>query len=369
MTRRYSVIIPAILFIGIVCASCQGAGVRDDSSFKIGFPFISASTDPTILSIIANVRDVVEAAGGQFIIVDSNMTADNLINNITDLISQGVDGIVLMPALDSMLPIVDKMCSDAGVYYSTMFRAINNDMIREEIHKSEYFAGSTFEDDEECAYNIAVSMHDMGVKNLFAINIARGDSSSDRRDRGINRAVQDTGMNLLGTTYGISTPSDMEKTIESCVSAYPELDGILIAGTYCDAALPTIQAVLSDKGKAGAIIVGRIDYDFTMGLYLEAGTFHVAYGGQQQIDPLLSAVILVNKVLGTPIDDGGASVNLTIKYHQLTSANEAELYLDSFLVNRAIFNHEEIQNTLLKSNNANLSEAYLKRLVENFTIE
>ena len=120
--------------------------------------------------------------------------------------------------------------------------------------------------------------------------------------------------------------------------------------------------------KEGIVKVGRIDFDFTMGSYLEDGTFHVAYGGQQQIDPLLSTVILVNKVLGTPINENGASVNLTINYRQLTSAHEAKLYLENFLVDRAIFTHEEIQNNLLKSNNMNLNEAYLEQIVENFTI-
>ena len=79
------------------------------------------------------------------------------------------------------------------------------------------------------------------------------------------------------------------------------MNGILVSGTYCGGAIPTIEKALADHDKDGEIKVGRIDFETTLGDYLKEGTFHVSYGGQQQIDPLMSAVILVNKVIGTPI--------------------------------------------------------------------
>lgn len=107
------------------------AGTTDATipSFKIGMPWWT-STDPSIVSIENNVKAAVEAAGGELIEVDSDMSADTLIDNITELISRDVDGILLMPASDSMLPTVDQMCSDAGVYYATYFRDIHDETIK-----------------------------------------------------------------------------------------------------------------------------------------------------------------------------------------------------------------------------------------------
>ena len=92
-------------------------------------------------------------------------------------------------------------------------------------------------------------MAEMGVKNLCAINIAKGDTSSDLRDKGTAMGVEAAGINLLNTTYGITVTTDMTKTINSYIAAYPEMDGILLLGTYCPSALPTIEKALADNGK------------------------------------------------------------------------------------------------------------------------
>ena len=68
----------------------------DPEPFTIGFPWATASTDPTFVSIVNNVRAAVESAGGELVLVESDLTADTLINNISELISRGVDGIIFM---------------------------------------------------------------------------------------------------------------------------------------------------------------------------------------------------------------------------------------------------------------------------------
>ena len=339
----------------------------DPEPFTIGFPWATSSTDPTFVSITNNVRAAVEAAGGELVVVESDLSADGMINNISDLISRGVNGIIFMPASDSMLPTVNQMCSEAGVYYATMFRTINDDDIRSEIYGSEYFAGGCNEDDADCAYNITKSMVDMGVSNLCVINIAKGDTSSDLRDSGIEKAVEETEINLLNTTYGITVQTDMTKTIESYIAAYPELDGILLAGTYCDAALPTIEKALADHDMAGKVKVGRIDFDFTMGEYLADGSFHVAYGGQQQIDPLMSTVILVNKTIGTPIVEDGPFILIT-DYLELTSSDEADNFLNYFLGDDAVYTADEIKTSMIKYYDSSLNEDSFKQLVEGFSV-
>lgn len=335
--------------------------------FKIGFPWATSSTDPTFVSIVTNVRAAVESAGGELVLVESNLTADSLINNVNDLISRGVNGIILMPASDSMLPTVDKLCSNAGVYYSTMFRTISDPTIRKQIYSSKYFAGGCNEDDEKCAYNITKTMSQQGVKNLCVINIAKGDTSSDLRDKGVAEGVKETGIKLLNTTYGITVQTDMTKTIESYIAAYPEMDGILLAGTYCPAALPTIEKALSDHNLAGKIKVGRIDFDFTMGQYLANKSFNVAYGGQQQIDPLLSTVILVNSVIGTPIVKDGP-FNLITNYLELTSKTEADDFLTFFLGKTPVYTSDEIKKSLIKYYNPSINEDTFKKAVASFTV-
>lgn len=348
-----------------------GVGVSAESSdpepFTIGFPWDTANTDPTWISIYNNVKAAVESAGGELVNVVTDNSADDLIDNISELISRDVDGILFMPASDSMLPAVDAMCADAGVYWGTMFRTISDEDIRDAMYESEWFAGGCHEDDEACAANIVKAMGEMGVTDLGVINIAKGDTSSDLRDKGAAEGAEEAGVNILNTTYDITVTTDMTKTIESYIAAYPEMNGILVLGTYCEAAIPTIEKALSDHGKAGEIKVGRIDFESTLGDYLSEGSFHVSYGGQQQIDPLVSAVILVNKVIGTPIVEDGPT-NIITPYLELTTAEEAEQFNEYFLGDDAVYTADEIKDSMIKYYDPDVDMDYMNELISTFSI-
>ena len=349
----------------------SGVSVYADNSdpepFKIGFPWDTANTDPTWISIYNNVKAAVESAGGELVNVVTDNSADGLIDNISELISRDVDGILFMPASDSMLPAVDAMCADAGVYWGTMFRTISDDDIREAMYDSEWYAGGCNEDDETFASNIVKSMADMGVTDLGVINIAKGDTSSDLRDKGAAEGAEEAGVNILNTTYDISVTTDMTKTIESYIAAYPEMNGILVLGTYCGGAIPTIEKALADHDKAGDIKVGRIDFETTLGDYLKEGTFNVSYGGQQQIDPLVSAVILVNKVIGTPIVEDGPT-NIITPYLELTTAEEADQFNEYFLGDDAVYTADEIKDKMIKFYNPDIDMDYMNDLISTFSI-
>ena len=349
----------------------SGVSVYADNSdpepFKIGFPWDTANTDPTWISIYNNVKAAVESAGGELVNVITDNSADGLIDNISELISRDVDGILFMPASDSMLPAVDAMCADAGVYWGTMFRTISDDDIREAMYDSEWYAGGCNEDDETCSSNIVKSMADMGVTDLGVINIAKGDTSSDLRDKGAAEGAEEAGVNILNTTYDISVTTDMTKTIESYIAAYPEMNGILVLGTYCGGAIPTIEKALADHDKAGDIKVGRIDFETTLGEYLKEGTFNVSYGGQQQIDPLVSAVILVNKVIGTPIVEDGPT-NIITPYLELTTAEEADQFNEYFLGDDAVYTADEIKDKMIKFYNPDIDMDYMNDLISTFSI-
>lgn len=340
-----------------------------EGSFKIGVPWDTASTDPTWNSVYSHIKLVVEAAGGEVVNVDTDLTAETLIDNIEELISRDVDGILFMQASDTMLPTVDSMCSDAGVYWGTFFRNISDEDIKEAIYSSEYFAGGCFEDDEECVINLMSSMSEMGVTDVGVINIAKGDASSDLRDKGAEIGAERSNINILNTSYNMETTNDITRTMESYIAAYPEMNGVIVLGTYAPAAIPTIIKVIEDQGKTGDIKVGRIDFEVAMAEQMAEGTFHVSYGGQQQIDPMMSAVILVNKVMGTPIVEDGPTIIVT-PYLPLTSAEEAEQYNQYFMGDEFIYYPEEIQELMIRKDDPEhkMNLDYFNDLIDTFSI-
>ena len=361
--------IALVLTLALLCSACLcGVGVAESkASFTIGVPWSTSNTDPTWVSITNIIKAVIESAGGEAIFVETDLTADGLINNITELISRGVDGVLFMPASDSMLLAVDALCSEAGVYWGTFFRTISDDSIRDAVYASEWYAGAVYEDDELCGANIVKTMAEQGVTNLGVINIAKGDTSSDLRDAGAAIGAEEAGVTILNTTYGISVTTDMTKTIESYIAAYPEMDGILLLGTYCADATATILKALSDHGLAGTVKYGRIDCEAGMGEYLDQGVFHVCYGCQQQIDPMIGAVILVNKVMGCPIVEDGPTI-INTPYLPVTTSQEAADFTTYFLDSN-IYTNEEIASTFIKANNPEVSLDYINAILADFSIE
>lgn len=364
MKKLTALILSVLMLLSIHVIS--HAEEKRPEKFTIGIPWSTSNTDPTWVSIINIFKEAVTAAGGETIFVETDLTADGLINNISELISRDVDGIMLMPASDSMLPAVDAMCSEAGVYWGTFFRTISDQGIKEVIYSSPWYAGGCYEDDVACASNIVKAMAGMGVTNLGVVNIAKGDTSSDLRDQGAALGAEEAGVKILNTTYNITVTTDMTKTIESYIAAYPEMDGILLLGTYSADSTATILKALSDHKLTGKVKYGRIDYESDMGKYIEEGAFHVCYGGQQQIDPLISMVILVNKVIGTPIVEEGPTIIIT-PYLELTTAEEAADFTKYFLDSN-IYNSDEIASLMIKFFNPDVSYDYMVELLSNFSV-
>lgn len=347
--------------------SGETQSAENPDHFVLGMPWINNSADPATNSIGDNIRTVVEACGGEVMIVDMDSTPDGLINNISELISRGADAILFMPLAETMLPTVDAMCSEAGVYWGSMLRRITDESIYEQMMKSEYYAGGCYEDDELCGENLLLKMGELGVTNVACINITKGDTSSDLRDSGAAKGAAEAGINIVGTSYGILDPTDMTKTIESYLAAYPELDGIVVLGTYCMGALSIIEKALEDNGKAGEIKVGRIDFEQTMEEYFANGTFHVCYGAQCPIDPIMATVILVNKVIGTPIEEG--PVIIITPYLPLSTAEEAESFTKYFVGDTPIYTKEEVRENLIRFYNPSVDKAYLEEMVAKYSVE
>ena len=356
-----------VLSLTLLCGTLVfSTGVAEEKSFRIGLPWLTSSTDPTFVSITRIITSAIEAAGGEVVISECNLSADGLINSISELISRDVDGILFMPASDSMLMAVDAMCSEAGVYWGTFFRTITDPSIREAVFASPWYAGACYEDDKVCGANLVKGLANLGVTNVGVINISKGDTSSDLRDAGAAAGAEEAGVKILNTTYNITVTTDMTKTIESYIAAYPEMDGIVLLGTYCADATATILKALTEHDLGGKVKYGRIDCEAGMGEYIDQDLLHVVYGCQQQIDPLMGAVIIVNKVMGHPIVEDGPTIIIT-PYLPVTTTEEANDFTKYF-IDTDIYTPEEIASTFIKANKPEINMDYINELLANFSI-
>jgi DNA-binding LacI/PurR family transcriptional regulator len=349
-------------------AASQGAA-GETKPFKIGIMWSQALNDPTYTSALNNVKSAVEGAGGQLVIeYSSDMSAQGEITAIQKILNNdSVNGVIFTPMAESVIPVIQKMCEDAGVYFSMNNRMVTDPDIKAGLMASKYFAGCTFENEEETAKNAVAEMAQTGVKNLCVISGPVGDTASDARDKGIDEAVQQTGIKVLSKVRDLQTAADVTKAVEGFTAAFPDMDGIFVSYTWAQGALPALEKALETKGIAGKIKVGRIDFDNTMQDYFQKGQLNLVYGGQMQIDPYISTSLLVNAVMGTPISD--KPIFAQVSYMKLASAEQAANYSKYLEGKVPAFTADEEKKMLLKSNNKDLNEQSITDIIKNFSLD
>lgn len=161
----------------------------------------------------------------------------------------------------------------------------------------------------------------------------------DAMDKGISMVVQEQ-----GTITGITVAAnvffgkedlfakngfmDIRRMNEETTKA---LEAIGVKGIAPQTLIDTLSfedRKLIELARSMYTKVGRIDFEPTMEEYFENGTFHICYGVQMPYDPFMSAIILINKLIGTPVSDVPAII--VTPYLPLTTAEEAKWY--SYLV-------------------------------------
>ena len=338
----------------------------DSESFKIGIGWFEFN-DPTYDSAFNNIRSAVEAAGGELVVENTtDMTAEGQINTVQKLISMGVDGVIFTPLAQSVIPKLQSMCENAGVYFSMNNRMITDPDIKAGLIASEYFAGCTFENEEETAYKAVLELAEKGVEDLCVISGPTGDTASDARERGIERAVSETGINVLTTIRDLQTAGDVTSAVESFVAAFPDMDGIFVSYTWATGAMPALQKVLETNNLAGEVIVGRIDFDSSMAEYFADGQLNLVYGGQMQIDPYISTALLVNKVMGYSLAE--EPLFIEVSYMKLTSEEEALDYFKYLEGDVPVFTTDEAKEMILKKYNPDIDGEAITSIVENFSL-
>ena len=73
MKKIVALLLCLVLAFGV---STSVATAEAPKKFTIGFPWATASTDPVWISITNNVRAAVEAAGGELITVETDLSAE-----------------------------------------------------------------------------------------------------------------------------------------------------------------------------------------------------------------------------------------------------------------------------------------------------
>ncbi|GHU62600.1 hypothetical protein AGMMS49983_04330 [Clostridia bacterium] len=347
-------------------AGSGGSSTSEGGTFTVGYPEM-ANQSGFMKAMYNSSAEVVKAAGGELIMETTDMSPDDMINCCEKLISAGVSGLMVTPTADSMLPTLIKMCEDAKVYLAITFRKINDPEIKALVESSPYYVGNSFENEQQAGYDVAKAMGEKGIKEIALISLAKGDTTADARESGIQQACDEYGIKIVAESRNMTQASDGTKAAESFMSSYPALDGILIVSTYVAGVPEAVISAIEQNNKVGQVYMGACDFgDDLVGMF-ESGVVGALVGGHQITDRTMCAAIVTNAIIGSPLSDKPYSVE--IPFLTLNNLDEVEKYQALVAGTIPIFSQEEAKQDLLKKYNPDVTAESLQAVAAEWSVD
>lgn len=193
---------------------------------------------------------------------------------VETLVSNGCNGIILpLGSSPSLYEYMEKN----DVYYCALTRSYNDELAKV-VDGSEYNCGFVGDLGGEnggnfkSGYDLAMVLADEGCKNIALVGGSEGETMNDERIAGMEKAAEETGMNIVATYRG----SDLTTGYSDILASYgTEIDGIGCTGGG-DNGIAAIQAA----GLTGQIKLVQIDPPSgDTADYLEAGMLTATYAG------------------------------------------------------------------------------------------
>ncbi len=251
-------------------------------------------TDQLGGSVKKNLEYLGKEFNVEFTFVDA-ITNDEYISGTENLIQRGVDGILSLLVLPSMI----EACDASGVYLQQILNENTDPDTLKLMSEAEYFTGMITEDDYECGVAMVDDLYARGCRNIVWISREAGTAANhDNRVRGIEAAIEKyDDLNVLANYRG----SEQPEALQSFAATYPELDGIVVTGG-ASGGTESIYQIMRSEGLNGQAILATIDIGEGTGEKLESEELGWIAGGQYPTTGVAFA-ILYNAIVGTPIND------------------------------------------------------------------
>ncbi|MDY4490993.1 MAG: substrate-binding domain-containing protein [Candidatus Faecousia sp.] len=311
--------------------------------FKYGF-ICWGTADEHGRTLNAAVQWAVEAAGGEFIMDGSAISAESTVAAAENLISAGCDMISFCTyAGESTVATISDLCQANQVYWTMWDTTISDAEIQAYIDNDPYYVGCTSEDNVTAGYNTMKSLGEAGATNVIIIRYGSNIPTCDDRCTGALNYIQEAGGITVVEDMIIQSGDDYKNAISNVLLAHPEVDSVLLAGsgTYSS----SVAEAFKEKGK-DTFYIGAFDYFDSMGDMLKSGELTVINGGHM-VTGTFSALLAINSYFGSPLS--AQKAHITIPYLVLDSYEDYEAYIQ-YASQGAAYTSEELQQFLVAYN-------------------
>lgn len=294
---------------------------------------------------------------------------DGQIDQVQNLVSAGVDGIMIIPMSDTVTLKTSQLCEEAGIYFSLCFRTITDPDIRAEVEANPYYVGMVHENEQAAAQHLIALQAAAGHTNLGMMYATVGNPVGDARNEGFEAGITSEGMNKLAdcVCMGSSDLNYYTTNIQNFLSSFPEMNAIVMGGASGGSGETVINAIQS-YGKDSGITFTTFDTYGGMKEGFEAGILIGAAGGMFP-DALYSMALLYNSCVGNPLSD--EPVELLQPYLFVENMEDFDMF-QTYIVDKTqlakVFT-EDFVATLAKENNPSLSVEGMQALMDEYCFD
>lgn len=376
--KKILALLLTVALVFAMTASCfcttACADEKEPKHWVLGMPDMRAnSADPTWGSLIANIELIAEKCNGEIVYLSGIIsTAEGAVQCVDEAIAQGCDGVFIMPVTDAVMPVISQKCQEAGIYFASWFRKIQNPEILAMLENNPYWCGWTIEAEFEEGFLETEYLANLGVKQIAFYGQEVGDACSDMREEGMRAACEQYGIEVVAEVRNLGSTAEITQAFESCIASYPDLDGLVMLSSYVTNATEAMAEAIATAGKTGQIRLAALDTTMSQGDLFAAGKLDISGGCQHIINTVMTACSVLNFVMGTPLDPDGKpnyTEDAYIYTHTKEEIDEAfSLYggLDGSVI---VFGENTLKDKLLKFYNPELTQEDFYSISRNWGLE
>lgn len=348
MLKRLSLLLVVILSLTCLLGASSALGEEAGDytlprTLKIGH-LTSGTTDSHGSAAKEFLDYAAESIGNiEMMYIPEFQSPEKQIAAVENMIAAGCDGILVCNMTQDNLLKIARVCEEAEVYWAQTWRSVTDPAVQAELDTMEYYLGGSSEDETKTAYNITKALHEIyGAENIAVITKPVGETTHDLRNAGIDQACAEFGMTRVADVRDVNSADETVKAIENFFITIPELDAVFVTSGTNGRLEGAFQA-FSQHGKTGEIALACIDFVNQMPMAFENGTIQVIAGGHFN-DPYYSLILLVNKLIGTPLSEGPARIDCNMIY--VTNVEEANDYCKYIEGDIPMYTQDEIRSMI-----------------------
>ena len=295
------------------------------------------------------------------------VTGADQITNAENLISSGVDGIMVISLDNSATQKISNLCEENGVYMSLCFRSVDESVLAD-VESNPYFVGYCCEDEAGTAYKMVEEISKQGSSKVCTHYVEESSSLSGRND-GFVEGIKEFGIEELANYVMINSSdnSDHINAVSNYLSFYPDCDTILVSQASSGIAESIMNILRDPSANTNGTKLATFDTFEGMSEGFENGLLSCVAGGIYP-DALLSFMALYNAVTGYPLVEDGM-VELMLPYMLISDADSLTYYESTMNdPEYRIFTEDQIRN-LAAVYNPELTIDDFNAIIDNWSLD